>query len=634
MFRTGVQLQRSCLSIRSIGRIGPIGRIGRIGSICRIGSIGSIGSIHPAALVRIARRDAQGTTQRRTQGAQTRRTIRPPRSSPGNTSPILFSDYEPGDTLPDDYEHIEPAKSKHRRAGVVLHPTSLPGKYAAGEIGDEALKFIDWCVDAGFEVWQVLPLVPPDPKYWSPYSGEDALCGNPLLIPLDGLVHMGLLEEADVRGLGSSKSSQSSQSSKSSKSSVDFELAKEQKFPLLVKAASFLLDSDTTESLRVKTDEFRSRNPWVEESALFSALCNDPELDGMEAWWDWPAAIRDRHPGALKQKQTQWSDEIEVFVVLQFLFDLFWSGVKDYASARGVTIVGDMPIYVGGHSADVWANRRLFQLDEKTGKPALVSGVPPDAFSATGQLWGSPLYDWKANESEGYSWWVQRMRRAMELYDETRIDHFRAFAGYWAVEAWRETAMVGEWQKGPGLSLFNALRRELGDVPILAEDLGVITADVVQLRDMVDAPGMLVLQFAWGGGPRNTHLPHNARPNSFIYTGTHDNPTTVEWWETQATEEEKRIISDYCGVDIDHGDIVGAFARLAFASVSNTAILTMQDVLRLGGEARMNTPGRAEGNWAWRLDGDLSREPELQERAKEMREMIWLSDRLSRPRLE
>jgi len=218
----------------------------------------------------------------------------------------------------------------------------------------------------------------------------------------------------------------------------------------------------------------------------------------------------------------------------------------------------------------------------------------------------------------------------MELYDETRIDHFRAFAGYWAVEAWRDTAMVGEWQKGPGLSLFNALRRELGDVPILAEDLGVITADVVQLRDMVDAPGMLVLQFAWGGGPRNTHLPHNARPNSFIYTGTHDNPTTVEWWETQATVEEKNIIHDYCGIDIESGDIVGAFARLAFASVSRTAILTMQDVLRLGGEARMNTPGRAEGNWTWRLAGDLSRSVELQERAKEMREMIRVSDRLGK----
>jgi len=541
-------------------------------------------------------------------------------SASAASSPILFSDFEPGDTLPDDYEHIDPAKSKRRRAGVVFHPTSLPGKYASGEIGDEALKFIDWCVDAGFQVWQVLPLVPPDPKYWSPYSGEDALCGNPLLIPLDGLVHMGLLEKEDVRGLEAPATA----------SSVDFDLAKRQKLPLLVKAASFLLDSDTTEGLRVKTDEFRSRNPWVEESALFSALCNDPELAGLEAWWDWPEALRDRHPGTLKQKRTQWSDEIEVFVVLQFLFDLFWTGVKDYAAARGVTIVGDMPIYVGGHSADVWANRKLFQLDSKTGKPALVSGVPPDAFSATGQLWGSPLYDWKANEVEGYSWWIQRMRRAMELYDETRIDHFRAFAGYWAVEATRETAMIGEWQKGPGMSLFNALRRELGDVPILAEDLGVITADVIQLRDMVDAPGMLVLQFAWGGGPRNTHLPHNARPNSFIYTGTHDNPTTVEWWETQATAEEKEIIRSYCGVDIENGDIVTAFAQLAFASVSKTAILTMQDVLRLGGEARFNTPGRAEGNWTWRLEGDLSGGAELEARAKEMREMIEVSDRLKK----
>lgn len=551
---------------------------------------------------------------------------------------ILYSEFEPGEALPETYEHIDPAKSKKRRAGVVLHPTSLPGRYGTGEIGNEALKFIDWLVDAGIQVWQVLPLVPPDPKYWSPYSGEDALCGNTLLIPLDGLVHMGLLDAEDVEKAAKEVSRLTKGSD------ADFDLAQNVKLPLLEKAALALLDTPEFALLRSSCDAFRAKNSWVEESALFHALCNDPELAEFEAWWDWPERIRDRHQGTMKQLREKWSDEIEIFVVLQFLFDTFWSGIKDYAAARGVTIVGDMPIYVGGHSADVWANRNLFQLDRYTGKPALVSGVPPDAFSATGQLWGSPLYDWKANEAEGYSWWIQRMKRAMELYDETRIDHFRAFAGYWAVEAWRDTAMIGQWQKGPGISLFNALRRELGDVPILAEDLGVITADVIQLRDLVDAPGMLVLQFAWGGGPRNTHLPHNARPNSFIYTGTHDNPTTVEWWETQATEEEKRIIHQYCGIDIDSGDIVAAFTKLAFASVSKTAILTMQDVLRLGGEARMNTPGRAEGNWTWRISPSKSAvesatqdsaahiwtSDAMVDAASELREWVTVTDRLSR----
>lgn len=535
----------------------------------------------------------------------------------------------PGETLPETYEHIDPAKSKDRRAGIVLHPTSLPGSYGSGEIGSEALKFVDWLVDAGVQVWQVLPLVPPDPLYWSPYSGEDALCGNVLLIPLDGLVHMGLLEEGDLpEAMPSTRI-------------AEFELVKTMKEPLLEKAAIRLLDHPDFEGLRSGCDSFRAKNPWIEDSALFAALCEDPELSEYKSWWEWPEPIRDRHPGALKTMKEKWADKIDIFIVLQFLFDRFWTAVRDYATARGVCIVGDMPIYVGGQSSDVWANRKLFQLDQKTGEPKLVSGVPPDAFSATGQLWGSPLYDWKANEAEGYSWWIQRMRRAMELYDETRIDHFRAFAGYWAVEAWRDTAMIGTWQKGPGLGLFKALNNALGQVPILAEDLGVITSDVIQLRDQVGAPGMLVLQFAWGGGPRNTHLPHNANPNTFIYCGTHDNPTTLEWWQTQATKEEKEIIQTYCGLDTSSqdADIVGAFTRLACASVSKTALLTMQDVLRLGAEARMNTPGKAEGNWTWRLGvaddaknskpSDVWNSKAMVAAAEELRSIIFLTDRLS-----
>ena len=533
-----------------------------------------------------------------------------------------FPGVKVGEDLPDSYEHIEPAPSKGRRSGIVLHPTSLPGPYGTGEIGAEALRFVDWLVDAGMQVWQVLPLVPPDPVYWSPYSSEDALCGNTLLIPLDGLVHMGLLESTDLPP------------AMRSGVQADFCAVQKIKEPLLRKAALKLLDAPEFEGFRTGCDEFRAKNKWIEDSALFHAICHDPEFAEYEAWWDWPEAIRDRHANAMHEMRNKWSEEIDVFIALQFLFDRFWSAVRDYSTARGVTIVGDMPIYVGGQSADVWANRRLFQLNKKTGKPEFVSGVPPDAFSATGQLWGSPLYDWKANEAEGYAWWVQRMRRAMELYDETRIDHFRAFAGYWRVEAWRDTAMVGTWQKGPGMSIFSALQKSLGDVPILAEDLGVITEDVIQLRDQVGAPGMLVLQFAWGGGPRNTHLPHNARPNSFIYCGTHDNPTTLDWWENQATDEEKSIIEKYCGLKQD-GDVVAAFIRLAFASVSKTAILTMQDALRLGPEGRMNTPGKAEGNWSWRIGGygatasDIWNSDVIIDAANELRHMVTVTDRLS-----
>lgn len=259
------------------------------------------------------------------------------------------------------------------------------------------------------------------------------------------------------------------------------------------------------------------------------------------------------------------------------------------------------------------------------------SGVPPDAFSSTGQLWGSPLYDWPAHAAEKYGWWVRRFQRSLDLYDETRVDHFRAFAGYWAVEAWRETAMIGTWKKGPGADLFIALEKAFGKVPILAEDLGVITSDVIALRDAIAAPGMLVLQFAWGGGATNTHLLHNARENSFVYPGTHDNQTTVGWWQHGATPEEKVLIKEYFGMAEEDEDISGAFMRAAFGSVARTAVVTMQDVLRLDDTARMNTPGKAEGNWSWRLEGESADATwvKLGAAAAELREMLEITDRLS-----
>lgn len=523
----------------------------------------------------------------------------------------------PGQDLPPDYDHIGPSPPKHRRAGIVLHPTSLPGPYGCGEIGTEALRFVDWMVDAGLQVWQMLPLVPPETTYWSPYSGLDALCGNTLLIPLDGLVHMGLLDTASLPPR------------QPSAPNADFTAVHDFKVPLLDEAAHRLLDAPEFEALRADMASFRAANPWLEESALFFVLTQQPELEGL-AWWDWPEDLRDRDPATLKALRVQHARPIDTFVALQFLFDRFWSAVRSYANQRGVKLIGDMPIYVGGQSADVWANRKLFELTE-TGAPAYVSGVPPDAFSSTGQLWGSPLYAWPAHAAEGFQWWVQRFKRSMVLYDETRVDHFRAFAGFWAVEATQETAMVGTWRRGPGAALFAALEAALGEVPILAEDLGVITADVIALRDAINAPGMLVLQFAWGGGPTNTHLLHNARENCFVYPGTHDNQTTVGWWETSATPDEKQLIKEYMGASAAD-DIAMAFTRAAFGSVARTAVVTMQDVLRLDDSARMNTPGKAAGNWSWRLSGESSEEVwrGLQAPAAEVRELVSITDRLSK----
>ncbi|PSC73026.1 4-alpha-glucanotransferase chloroplastic amyloplastic [Micractinium conductrix] len=525
--------------------------------------------------------------------------------------PDPFPGMQPGDDLPEDYGHVGPSPPKHRRAGVVLHPTSLPGKYGMGEIGAEAFAFVDWLAATGMQLWQLLPLVPPETTYWSPYSGLDALCGNTLLLPIDELLAMGLLAAGEVP------------EEQPVELNADFPAVAEWKLPLLDKAAARLLSDAQFADLRKEMDAFRSENAWVEQSALFSVLTEQPDLVG-EAWWDWPAAVRDRDPDTLAKVRTEHAGRINTFIALQFLFDRFWKQLKTYANSKGVGLVGDMPIYVGGQSADVWANRDLFEL-QPDGTPALVSGVPPDAFSATGQLWGSPLYDWQAHAKEGFAWWRQRMARHMQLYDETRIDHFRAFAGYWAVAADAETAMVGTWKKGPGVELFQALEDDLGSVPILAEDLGVITSDVIALRKAIDAPGMVVLQFAWGGGSTNTHLPHNIYENCFVYPGTHDNQTAAGWWKKGARVEERALIRRYTGMTDD--DVAYCFIREAFKSCAQTAVVTMQDIMRLDDTARMNVPGRAAGNWAWRV-GESDVWEQLREEQAQLRQWVDEYDRL------
>jgi 4-alpha-glucanotransferase len=326
------------------------------------------------------------------------------------------------------------------------------------------------------QLWQVLPLVPPDPEYFSPYSGLDANCGNPLLVSCDALVTEGLLTAEDL------EQAQAQLGSGGDPSLVDFAAVAAAKAPLLQKAARALLSGPRFQALRdLGFRRWRRANTWVEDSALFDCLRRRPDLEG-KAWWEWPEPLRFRREDALAAERQRHRRAIDEFAAVQFLFDRQWAALKAYANSRGVGIVGDMPIYVGGMSADVWANPHLFELDKQTLAPAAVSGVPPDAFSATGQLWGSPLYRWPAHAKEGYSWWAGRMARHMQLFDETRVDHFRAFAGYWSVAADAETAMGGEWRAGPGKALFDALEKKLGKVPILAEDLGVITTDVVELR--------------------------------------------------------------------------------------------------------------------------------------------------------
>ena len=500
-----------------------------------------------------------------------------------------------GEPVQEGYTEMFPPKRPQRRAGVIMHPTSLPGRYGIGDLGKEAFAFIDWLADAKMQIWQVLPLVPPGrpipgvrEDYWSPYSGRDAHCGNTLMISLDELASDGLLTEQELpRPYNLS-------------GNVDFNLVAKTNEPLIAQAAKRLLERPDNDPLKSSFVAWRLRPEiisWIEEAALFDAICNIPNLVGKD-WWDWPEDLRRRDPTRLKEIRASASMDIEEFYATQFLFDKQWLTVKSYANSQGISIIGDMPIYVGGHSADVWANQSLFLLG-KDCKPTSVAGVPPDAFSEDGQLWGNPLYDWRSHSEDNYRWWAGRIGRALQLHDEVRIDHFRAFAAYWSVAADAKTAKNGAWMVGPGKDFFDGIEKAVGDAPIVAEDLGVITEDVVNLRESINAPGMAVLQFACGGDSQSPHLPHNMYENSFCYPGTHDNQTTEGWFES-LDEATKLKLAYYAGISEAEGAAWGLI-RLGMSGVSKACVFTMQDVLGLGDEARMNTPGVADGNWAWRV---------------------------------
>eukprot|EP00898_Chlorokybus_atmophyticus_P000286 jgi/Chlat1/1258/Chrsp115S00761 len=513
---------------------------------------------------------------------------------------VWASDPHVGHAMPQPYAEASSSPARRRRAGVLLHPTSLPGPAGCGDMGYHAYRFVDWMAEAGMTIWQVLPLVPPGrptpsrPDYWSPYSGSDSSAGNTLLVAIDALIGDGLLDESDrPHPLPAGRAD----------------------FP----AVAAIKGSDPA-------------NAWAWDAGLFTAI--DRMLGGKN-FWEWPPELRDRDKDALARVWAEKGHEVDVYVAEQFLFNRQWQELKSYANSKGVSLFGDAPIYVGGHSADVWCHRTLFCLDPVTGAPAEVSGVPPDAFSATGQRWGSPLYNWTAHQQEDYAWWTGRLRRSLELYDELRIDHFRGLAGYWAINAKSATAMEGEWRVGPGQSFFDAIARRLGGnarAAIVAEDLGVITPDVVALRESVGAPGMSVLLFAFEDGkPRNVHLPHNHRENSVVYPGTHDNDTVLGYYQkvcdVQADELTKHRIRSYLGTD--GSSISWDFIRCALSSVGRTAIVSMQDVLALDSSTRMNVPGVAEGNWAWRVEGeDLFTGERGMRIAKALRELAAAYERL------
>lgn len=469
-----------------------------------------------------------------------------------------------------------------RTSGVLAHPTSFPGPHGIGDIGPAAFRFIDWLVLAGQRRWQVMPLGPTGFGD-SPYASPSAFAGNPLLISLDWLGGDGLLEPRDLADAPHFPPYE-----------VEFGRVQEFKLPLLRRAYD-RFRAGAAAAQRPAFEEFRgAESAWLDDYALFMA-CKDAH--GGAAWTDWDQPVRLREPVAIAAWRDRLQAEVRYHQFVQFQFRRQWRELKRYANERGVRIVGDIPIFVAHDSADVWAHRGLFQLDP-TGQPTEVAGVPPDPFSATGQLWGNPVYDWEANAATGHAWWVERIRATLATVDIVRIDHFRGFAAAWVVSAGDETAAGGRWERGPGAEIFAAIRTALGDVPFIAEDLGVITPDVVTLRESLGFPGMRVLQFAFEDDPDNPYLPHNYGRSDVVYTATHDNQTTVGWFQSRG-QGERAAVQRYLGRD--GSDIAWDLIRIALASVADTAILALQDVMRLGDEARMNTPGRPLGNWSWRF---------------------------------
>ena len=469
-----------------------------------------------------------------------------------------------------------------RACGVLLHPTSLPGSGGIGSLGADARRFIDLISAMGMSYWQVLPLTPPACGN-SPYSAFSAFAGNPLLIDLEQISDEGDLpaESCHVDF---------------SQNHVDFSAVSELKFTLLHQAGSAFLAGEETPRKR-EFWHFCDTTTWLHDYALFMSIKH--HYKG-KSWDKWPKEVALLTPSMYEKMSVDFGPEIGVQKYIQWQFFRQWKALRRYATSRGIDIIGDIPIFVAYDSADVWSRREFFQLDSK-GKPIDVAGVPPDYFSKTGQLWGNPLYAWDLMGREGYSWWVERFRWMFDIFDIVRIDHFRGFEAAWHVPASHRTAQKGQWIKGPGADLFDAVFSSLGSLPIIAEDLGVITHEVEALRDRYNFPGMKILHFAFGSGPSNPYLPHNHVKNSVVYTGTHDNDTTVGWLDS-LSDSERSGLQEYLGTGGD--GLLDGVMRVALMSVADTVIFPFQDLLRLGKGSRMNLPGTAFGNWEWRFSWD------------------------------
>ena len=476
-----------------------------------------------------------------------------------------------------------------RSAGVLMHITSLPGPFGVGVLGEEACAFVRRISEMHFHFWQVLPICPVDAS-GSPYCSFSAFAGNLALIDPRLLGREGLLADSEVRECLYDGSIYI----------ASHTFALERRLAVLRKAFG-RLDGDTKSLVAL----FAEQNSWVRDYALFMAL---KDRNGQKPWWEWPRQQADY--ALAKKNSADLETEMSFYTFAQYIFFTQFRALKEYANSHGVFLIGDMPIYVSRDSVDVWSNRALFEMDKETFSPARVAGVPPDYFSEDGQLWGNPLYDWKAMKKDGYAWWIARMRHALKLYDRVRIDHFRAFASYWAIPFESETAKVGVWEKGPGMALFKAIGKALPNADIIAEDLGVFGEDVVQLLSDSGFPGMRVVQFGFDPGGDSTHLPHNYPKNCIAYLGTHDNNTLLGWlWDAAPAERDYAL--RYCcfgGREWGEGGFYSGSCRAIIETVwrssANTAIVAVQDMCGFGKDARMNIPGTMGENWTWRISAD------------------------------
>ena len=494
------------------------------------------------------------------------------------------------------YAEYEGQQNYDRQAGVLLHPTSLPSKYGIGDFGKEAYEFIDYLKSAGQTIWQILPLNPVGFGY-SPYQSPSAFAGNPMLISPDDLVDRGFLDDTDINF-----------PKRTQNSNVDFEFVIGTKSNLLKRAFENFKNKILSDSaLKSSFENFREKESyWLKDYAIFAAI---KTKNHDTSWTEWDKKIKHREPDTLKKISEQLADEIFEIEFEQYIFHLQWYKLHKYAQDNGVKILGDMPIFVSGDSADAWANQKLFQLDED-GNAEKVAGVPPDYFSATGQLWGNPQYDWEEMQKTNYAWWKLRFKKLYDFVDIVRIDHFRAFESYWSVDGDAETAIHGKWIKGPGKKFFDIIEKEFGKTKIVAEDLGIITNEVEALRQDCGFPGMKVLHFELHFNEHG-RIGFVAPENSITYTGTHDNNTTVGWFMEDVDNSSKATIAALIGADVRRpDDVCQKMVEFAYASDSRFAIIPMQDILKLDSKSRMNTPGTVGQNWSWRLKPDYILEAE------------------------